>query len=170
MLVMAIDLTELTTFSLLQLLGTSAIVSGGVSAFVNYFMTMKALKKTKVVELIENKLDLYSFIIFYFDKMRFKGEALKNIQNEKSEEEIYVYSANENIKEIFRPIDEKVENKYYLFNQEIFEQYIYVKTLFSHASTKEAVPKLRKMLVDEYNTSIVIEYEKLTGKKIEKLK
>src|SRR5918994_5256592 len=114
MLVMAIDLTELTTFSLLQLLGTSAIVSGGVSAFVNYFMTMKALKKTKVVELIENKLDLYSFIIFYFDKMRFKGEALKNIQNEKSEEEIYVYSANENIKEIFRPIDEKVENKYYL--------------------------------------------------------
>lgn len=167
---MALDLAQPTTFSFLQLLGTSAIVSGGISAFVNYFMTMKALKNTKVVELIENKLDLYSFIIFYLDKMRFKGEALKYIHNEKSEEEIYVYSANEDINEIFRPIDEKVENKYYLLNQEIFEQYIYVKTLFAHPSTKEAVPKLRKMLVDEYNNSIVIEYEKLTGRKIEKLK
>ena len=74
------------------------------------------------------------------------------------------------INEIFRPIDEKVENKYYLLNQEIFEQYIYVKTVFAHPSTKEAVPKLRKMLVDEYNNSIIVEYEKLTRRKIEKLK
>ena len=53
--------------------------------------------------------------------------------------------------------------------QDIFQQYIYVKTLFAEESTKEDAPKLRKMLVDEYNDSIVREYKRLTGKKIEKV-
>jgi hypothetical protein len=151
----------------LQLVGVSAIISGAVSALINYIMTMRAVKKKKLAEIIENKLDLYSFIIFHLDRMRFVGEVIKKVNNEKSEVEIYGYSDKENINEIFRPIEEKLQNKYYLIKQEIFQQYIYVKTLFADESNREAAPKLRKMLVDEYNNSIVIEYEKLTGKKIE---
>ena len=87
-----------------------------------------------------------------------------------SKEEIFGYQANENINELFKPIEDKLQNKYYLLKQDIFQQYISVKTLFAEDSTKEDAPKLRKMLIDEYNSSIVIEYEKLTGKKLEKLK
>jgi hypothetical protein len=154
----------------LQLIGISAIIGGGVSALINYVMTMRVLKKKNRAELIENKLDLYSFIIFYLDRMRFTGEALKKVNKDSSKQEIFGYRANENIDELFKPIEEKLQNKYYLLKQDIFQQYISVKTLFAEDSTKEDAPKLRKMLIDEYNSSIVIEYEKLTGKKLEKLK
>src|SRR5918994_813044 len=161
------DIASVTPF--LQLIGISAIIGGGVSAFINYIMTMRALKKKNMAELIDNKLDLYSFIIFYLDRRRFTGEALKKVTKDISKEEIFGYQANENISELFKPIEEKLQNKYYLLKQDIFQQYIYVKTLFAEESTKEDASKLRKMLVDEYNDSIVREYKRLTGKKIEKL-
>jgi hypothetical protein len=37
-------------------------------------MTMKAIKKKNIAELIENKLNLYSFNFFYLD-IEFTGEA-----------------------------------------------------------------------------------------------
>jgi hypothetical protein len=112
------DIASVTPF--LQLIGISAIIGGGVSAFINYIMTMRALKKKNMAELIENKLDLYSFIIFYLDRMRFTGEALKKVTKDISKEEIFGYQANENISELFKPIEEKLQNKYYLLKQDIF--------------------------------------------------
>jgi hypothetical protein len=83
---------EQPIISFLQSIVTSAIVSGGVSAFVsalvNYVMTMKALKKKNIAEFIENKLDIYSFIIFYLDRMRLTGEALKKVNSKNSEGDI----------------------------------------------------------------------------------
>src|SRR5918995_2180943 len=112
------DIASVTPF--LQLIGISAIIGGGVSAFINYIMTMRALKKKNMAELIENKLDLYSFIIFYLDRRRFTGEALKKVTKDISKEEIFGYQANENISELFKPIEEKLQNKYYLLKQDIF--------------------------------------------------
>jgi hypothetical protein len=69
-------------------------------------------------------------------------EALKKVNNKNPEEEIYLNPSNEDIKEVFRPIDEKIQNKYHLLNQDIFEQYICFKTLFAYKSTTDVVPKL----------------------------
>jgi hypothetical protein len=84
----------------LQLIGISAIIGGGVSALINYLMTMRALKIKNRAALIKNKLDMYSFMIFYLDRMIFTVDALKNVNKENSKEEIYGYPANENINEL----------------------------------------------------------------------
>lgn len=164
---MSVELTQ-SIYGLLSLLGISAIVSGSISALVNYYMTMRSSRRQNIVDLLERKLELYSFIIFYLDRMRFKGEALKKINNDDTKEEHYAYSAKEKFDEIIKPVEEKMENGYYLLRQDIFKEFINIQTLFFHESAKETVPKLRKMLVDEYN-SIILNYEKLTGKTLDKL-
>lgn len=54
-----------------------AIIAAVVSIVLNYFSTLKISKKHKQFKFLEEKLALYSFISFYFDKMRFKYDAIQ---------------------------------------------------------------------------------------------
>ena len=164
---MSIELTS-PIYEFLSIFGFSAVVSGSISAFVNHKMSMSSSRKENIVNLLESKLKLYSSIIFSFDRMRFRGEAFRKKNNEPLDSEEYVYSANESIDDILKSVEEKMESNYYLLKQDLFRQYIYIKTLYFDKFAKEGVQQLRQMLVKEYN-SIALEYEKLTGKKLDKI-
>jgi hypothetical protein len=48
-------------------IASSAIISAGVSVVVNYFLTMRTMKKEREMRFIENRLGVYSFIIYNLD-------------------------------------------------------------------------------------------------------
>lgn len=152
----------------LSLIGLSAIVGAGVSALFNHFSTLRVARKQNQTRLIEEKLALYSYISFYLDKMRFKGDAIKERKGDTNPEEQYGYSATHNeLEGIISLINDKIEEKYYLFRQDILKEWVYVSTFFAHASIKDRLPRLRKMIISEYNNNIIPEYQSLTGKKID---
>jgi hypothetical protein len=154
----------------LSLIGLSAIVGAGVSAVFNYFITLRVSRKQNQIRMVEEKLDLYSFIIFQLDKMRFKGEAIKEHKGDSSSEEINAYSATKNeLEGVISSITDKIKDRYYLFKQDILKEWVYVNTFFAHPTTKDRLPKLRQMIITEYNGHIIPEYQKLTGRKIDKI-
>lgn len=109
--------------------------------------------------------------LFQLDKMRFHWQTLDKLNPPQSDnqpkEERYVYPDKDG-KEIFDAITRKIEDSYSLFKQESLKEWINVSALFFHPRALESVPKLRKMLIDEYNNEIVPEYEKMTGIKLER--
>ncbi|MDQ3969578.1 MAG: hypothetical protein M3275_14435 [Thermoproteota archaeon] len=60
----------------IQILGISALVSGGVSAFLNYLLTMREFRKKSEMDLVQQKLDLYSTMIYHLDKMKYANDAI----------------------------------------------------------------------------------------------
>lgn len=109
----------------LSLIGLSAIVGAGVSALFNYFITLRVSRKHSEIKMIEEKLDLYSYVIFHLDKMRFKGEAIKEHKGDTSGEEVYAYSAENELEHVVSLINDKIKDRYYLFKQDILKQWIY---------------------------------------------
>jgi hypothetical protein len=102
--------------------------------------------------------------------MRFKGEAIKERIGDSTSNEIFAYSATQNeLENTISLIDNKINEKYYLFRQDILKEWVYVTTSPSQSSTKERLPKLRQMIINEYNNNIIPEYQRLTGKKIDKI-
>jgi hypothetical protein len=154
-----------------QLLGLSAVISGGVSALINYWMNLKDFKKKSKIKSLEGKISLYSYFIFQLDKMRFHWQALDKLNpsppDNQPKVERYVYPDKDG-KEIFDAITRKIEDSYSLFKQETLKEWVNVSALFFHPSALESVPKLRKMLIDEYNNEIIPEYEKMTGARLER--
>ena len=113
----------------LSLIGLSAIVGAGVSAVFNYFITLRVSRKQSEIKMIEEKLDLYSYIIFHLDKMRFKGEAIKELKGDTNGEEVYAYSATKNeLEHVISLINDKIKDRYYLFKQDILKQWVYINT------------------------------------------
>src|SRR5437867_5400804 len=102
-----------TTASLLSTLGISAIVAGISSAIINYIMTMREFRKRSHKSLIEERLNLYSYIIYHVDKMKYQYDALSYGKREISKEERYSYSPEE-WDETVHAIDSKLQNRYYL--------------------------------------------------------
>jgi len=153
-----------------QLIGLSAVVSGGISALINYWMNLKDFKKKNKIEFLKEKIILYSFLIFQLDKMRFHWQALDKLNpplpDNQPKVERYVYPDKDG-KQIFDAITRKIEDRYSLFKQDILKEWMNVSALFFHPSALETVPRLRKMLIDEYNDEIIPEYEKMTGVKLE---
>ena len=107
----------------LSLIGLSAIVGAGVSAVFNYFITLRVSRKQNQIKMVEEKLDLYSYIIFHLDKMRFKGEAIKERKGDTSGGEVYAYSATKNeLEDVISLINDKIKDRYYLFKQDILKE------------------------------------------------
>jgi hypothetical protein len=150
----------------LNLVGLSAIVGVGVSTILNYFITLKLSKTQARIKTVEEKLGLYSYIIFNLDKMRFKGSALKKRAGDTSNGDVYSYSDNE-LENMVSTINDKIGDRYYLFEQDILQEWISIITLPSAEETKERVQSLRQMLVDQYNKTIIPEYNNLTGKNLQ---
>lgn|SRR5574341_1502141 len=81
---------------ILQLAGISAVIAGAVSALVNFVLTARESKRKRQAGFIENKLSIYSYFIFHLEKMRFKGEALKEMRGEdQNPEDIYAFTREE---------------------------------------------------------------------------
>jgi hypothetical protein len=148
---------------ILSLIGVSALISGIVSAIVNYFMTMREFRKKSEVQLVIEKLDLYSTIIYHLDKMRFRNNALATLENNNltADEERYAFT-NEEWKELVEDIDSKIKDRYYLLDQKILEKWVWAKTLRSRPQVIGMMPELRKLLVHQYNDIIDTYVSKLT--------
>lgn len=57
----------------------------------------------------------------------------------------------------------------YLFRQDILKEWISITTFYSDTSVIDRMPKLRRMIIEEYNDTIRPEYKELTGKVIDKI-
>jgi hypothetical protein len=143
----------------IQILGISALVSGGISAFLNYLLTMRQFRKKTDMDLVQQKLDLYSTMIYHLDKMKYANDAIdfayfKDQQpkqgNHQPKREMFVYTDTE-WRALVQDIDSKLEDRYYLLNRRILEKWVWAKTLMTNPISIEVMPELRKMLVEEYN-------------------
>jgi len=154
---MVFDATPLTLDGILSLLGISAIVSGIVSAFVNYVLTMRELKKKNELEILKDKLGVCSFLIFHLDEMLYRYNALesleKNGQDGDKKKERYAFS-NDDWKKYVSDIDEKIKNNYFHLTKKILEKWVWSKTLISYEQSIVTMPELRKMLYEEYNLTV----------------
>ena len=150
------------------MIGFSALVSGLVSTFINYWINIREFKKKARLEIIKEKTALFSYVIFQLDKMRFMANALKKTPGHVEDNvEDYAYRDKEG-QAIFENITKAMEEKYYLLKQEILNQWMEVSTLFLQPQGLVSIRKLRTYLIEEYNTEIFNEYQKLTGIKLEK--
>ena len=61
-------------------------------------------------------------------------------------------------------INHKIEEEYYLFRQDILQEWVFIATFFADPSIIARMRKLRQVIFNEYNNNIVTEYEKLTAK------
>lgn len=55
--------------SYIQILGLSAAIGGGISALFRYILNVKDFIKKNKIKLIEEKIELYSYLIFQLDRM-----------------------------------------------------------------------------------------------------
>jgi MoaA/NifB/PqqE/SkfB family radical SAM enzyme len=155
---------------ILPALGLSALVSGVVSSIistvVNYLVTMREFRKKNEIEIIKEKLDVCSFMIYHLDEMQYKYEAASSIKSEEEKKEKqetgYIFT-NQEFKKYIQDIDEKIKNKYYLVNQKILQKWVITKTLRAYPQSKETMSELRKILVEEYNKTVDKLAKNLTG-------
>jgi len=135
---------------IISTVGISAIVSGATSAALNYWLTMRELKKRSKMILIQDKLDLYSSIIYHVDKMKFKYDAIAFMKGETNTQERFAFT-NDEWDELVRDIDRKISDKYSLLNRKILEKWVWSKNLRVNPKSIETMRELRRMLVEEYN-------------------
>jgi hypothetical protein len=97
--------------------------------------------------------------------MRFKYEAIQEHEGKAGGKERYAYSAIYNeLEAIISVINHKIEEEYYLFRQDILQEWVFIATFFADPSIIARMRKLRQMILNVYNNNIVTEYEKLTAK------
>lgn len=152
-----------------NLIGLSAIISGGVSAFINYVMNFRGFKKRNNILQLEQKIALYSYLIFQLDRMRFTWKSLEDLgkihKQENPEQQHYVYSSSER-EQMFRDMTKRIEQDYHLFRQDLMRLWINISELFTNPSIEGKVPELNRLLVEEHN-KIIKEYKKVSGNKLE---
>ena len=148
--------------------GLSAIVSGFVSSLINYKITIKQYKKKSQANLIEEKLRLYSFIIYHLDKMKLKGDAIQSIKGVIEPEDKLMHSGDE-LDKTFESVDSEIQNRLYLLNYEILKEWIFTKTLAYQPQVGEHIQKLRTLLIQEYNDEIIPKYTELVGEGVPKI-
>ncbi len=160
--------------SFVQFLGLSAAIGGGIgggiSTLINYLVNIRDFKKKNKIRIAEEKIELYSYIIFQLDRMRFAWYALEKNQGnnpEDSEYEHFVYPEGDN-KEFIKEMEKRLEKGYHLFEQEIMKEWAYISILFNHPSSIPKIPAFRRKVIEEYNNKIIPEYQKLTGYELQK--
>jgi hypothetical protein len=102
-------------------IASSAIISGGVSAVVNYFLTMRTMNKEREMRFIENRLSVYSFIIYNLDII------IQWDVNPPSRESNSSKTIGDQIQEIIRSIDNELRNKFYLLDTESASTWMWIK-------------------------------------------
>ncbi len=139
-------------WNLLSLIGVPAFVSSVITVVLSYVITIRQLRVKSRMNLIQDKLDLYSFIIYHLNKMKYTYDALSHDKNEpkKEEEERFAYTPQD-WDSFIEALDKKIEGRYFLLNPRILEKWVWAKTLRHRSESLGLMPELRKMLIDDYN-------------------
>jgi|SRR5919108_747343 hypothetical protein len=135
---------------ILPSIGLSAAVGGAVSALVNYWMNIRASRKRYEMSLIEEKVHLYTFFISRLDEMKFIDNAIALHHRTPQDPNSFSYPQKD-WQQLIQEIDERIRERYYLLNRQIYERWVTAKTLHAYRESKKVFPELRQMLTDEYN-------------------
>ncbi len=154
--------------SVFSTVGLAAIVSGSVSAVVNYVLTDREFKKQRRTGAITDKLALYSFMIFHLDKMKLAGDALRESEGGPPIGDELVFDSKE-LESTITNIDGRLENQLYLLNYDILKEWIYLKTLTYEPTVKPHVVRLRTLLIKEYNDVIGPKYSAIVGEEVDRI-
>jgi hypothetical protein len=115
--------------------------------------------------MIEDKIRMYAFVLYYLNELRFKFQIISSHLSKPQEEDGYLYISDKN-KDEWKPLVEAIDNKLreqpHLVSPQIHKKWVEVKSLFFDPKSKKAISELRKMLADEGNR-IVKKYLKYTA-------
>lgn len=131
-------------------IGLPAIVSVGLSAYVNHRMNLRLRKKEEDMGIVKDKLNLYAFLISRFDEMKYTFEVIRSHKNLPQNPDGFVIR-DDKWDKFVEDIDNKIKEHYNLLSEEIEQKWIYVKTLHSEPSSMKVLSDLRRMIIDEYN-------------------
>lgn len=151
-----------SVYSILPYLGIlAAAIGAGVSSIVNYLMTNKEFKRRTKASLVEKRLDVYSYMIYYLDEMAYHHKGLSYTQRrDMINQERYVIPKE--WEKIIREIDAKLRDNYFLVEHDILELWTWVKTQYFHPISTDMMPELRNRLIENYN-EIAKDYKKILG-------
>jgi hypothetical protein len=158
---MALDIASLLGISA----AISAAIGGSVSAGINYIMTMREFKKRSHASLIEQRLEVYSYLIYQIDKMKYTYDALSSKNGEQSVRERYAYTEDE-WKHVVEAFDTTLQNKYYLVNRKILELWTWVTTMRGERESVYRMRELRVELNKEYE-EIRQQHVKIVGEGVQ---
>ena len=83
--------------------------------------------------------------------MNFKYDALEAISKTSEQKQERFAFTREEWQQLVTDIDDKIRNNYYLLNRKLQEKWVWAKTLNYNPKSREIMPELRKLLVNEYN-------------------
>ena len=135
-----------------QLIVFSAVVSGAISALVNYWINLRTFKKQKQIDFLNKKISLYSYLIFQIDNMQLDLRSVKHLPKEEEVDEEtrkYTKITFDNIGKAFDIMTKKIEANYYLFKEENLDEWMTAKNLFFHEYGIESMDKIKNMLIEE---------------------
>ena len=153
---------------LVSTIASSAITSAGVSAVVNYFLTMRTMKKEREMKFIENRLSIYSFIIYNLDII------IQWDINPPSGGSNSSKTVGHQIQDIIQSIDNELRNKFYLLDQESSSTWMWIKR-FSYqigdTTYNEYIKKIysmRNKSAEKYN-ELISSYKNLVGETLDEI-
>ena len=159
---------------ILSVLGFSAIVSGSVSAAVNYVLTIVEFRKKRKIEFqfsrLEDRLRTYSLLIYnlnltlsYFRNINtYKNkpdEMLKKIGKR------YEFMVHE-FDKLLIEIDDTLPGKLYLLAPDIPRRWLRLRSSgsFQLSDKEDELDKLLDRIEKEYYGNILVNYNNLLGK------
>ena len=168
---------------LFTIIGLASIISGGVSAIVNFFLTMKQEKKQRQVTVIQDELNLYSIVIYQLDRLLALGPLafVKSPDGETQRQKI------EQLKEVIQTIDSEIQKKFYLMSYDAITRWTSIKREYdvkdadnytaekiwnsklNGKGLKDAILELRKTLVSQYNNVVIPEFRSIVGKELKRI-
>lgn len=150
---------------------SSAVISGSLSAFINYLFNQRKSQKEREAIIIQDKLSLYSILIIAINRLLDIGSNAFPPTTEYIKKECV---------EIFSTLDTVLLNKSYLLEKNAFSEYSLIKMVYlqqthrtkwdlsisknDEGTVKSQLEKLKEMLVATYNNNIMPEYKKIVGK------
>jgi len=166
-------------------IGISAIVSGLVSSLTNYLLNINESKRTSRMNIAEDRLHLYSYLIFQLQFFRYSISNIEKIKNdlanaEKREvdqpldkaikEEVAERQANfKKLDAIFEVIDSTIQQKLHLLTPIMFKKWLDLKKLSMEINkdNKKILTdtyELIQLLINEYGDFVLKQYKKSVGR------
>ena len=109
-----------STLAWIQIILPSIGLSALVSALVNYWMNIRATKKKSEMSLIEEKIQLYAFIISRLDEMKYIDDAIALHENKPEDPSGFAYTESD-WGRIMQEIDDRIRGKYFLLKRPIYK-------------------------------------------------
>jgi hypothetical protein len=142
-----------------SIIASSAIVSAGVSAVINYFLTMRTMKNEREMRFIENRLGIYSFIIYNLDIIIQWGlhQPSKEGNTPPTKEGNPSNSVGDQIQKIIQSIDNELKNKFYLIDNESASIWMWIKRFSyqvggtTHTEYMKNIYGMRNKSAQKYN-------------------